>query len=84
MVYLLHFERPISPHHYIGYTEDIDARLEEHRNGHGARLCAVAAERGISFELVRTWDGDRTEECRLKNRKNGHRLCPICREEKTL
>ncbi len=84
-VYLLHFERPISPghttQHYLGFAEDLDARLERHRKGNGSRLCEVAAERGIGFELARTWGPEtRAFERQLKRRKEAPRLCPICRE----
>jgi predicted GIY-YIG superfamily endonuclease len=85
MVYLLHFDRPISERHttqhYLGFTEDIEERLREHRAGHGARLTQVANERGIGYIVVRVWeDGDRTFERKLKNRKNAPCLCPKCRE----
>jgi predicted GIY-YIG superfamily endonuclease len=81
-VYLLHFQSPISPshttQHYIGWAEDLESRITAHRNGRGARLCQVAKERGISFTVVRTWQGDRKLERQLKNRKNAPRLCPVC------
>lgn len=82
-VYLLHFDRPISPghttQHYLGYAEDVGPRVNAHRHGQGARLTQVAKERGIGFRLARVWpDGDRAFERRLKNRKNTPRLCPIC------
>ena len=81
-VYLLHLSAPVSPlhttQHYLGFATDLDARLAEHRNGTGARLLEVCKERGITFECVRTWEGDRTKERRLKNRKNSPRLCPVC------
>ncbi|HRJ42165.1 MAG TPA: hypothetical protein PL105_09795 [Caldilineaceae bacterium] len=81
-VYLLHFAQPISPahtaRHYIGYTDDLDARLSEHRAGRGSRFCVVAAERGIEFVLARTWPGNRTKERQLKRQKMAPRLCPIC------
>jgi hypothetical protein len=83
MVYLLHFSQPIAPgrhtaQHYIGFTEDLERRIAEHRAGTGSRLCEVAKERGISFVVAQLWEGDRTEERRLKRRKEGPRLCPIC------
>ena len=82
VVYLLHFERPISNghtcQHYLGWCLDLDARIAAHRAGRGARLTQVAIERGIDFEVVATWAGDRTVERRLKNRKESPRLCPIC------
>lgn len=81
-VYLLHFERPISPlhtcQHYCGYADDWRARLVDHRAGRGARLTQVAVERGIAFDVVAVWPGDRTYERTLKNLKALNRLCPIC------
>ena len=82
MVYLLHFDRPISDahtcQHYLGFCLDLRRRISEHRNHPDARLLQVAKERGIGFTVVRTWPGDRKEERRLKNGKNGPKLCPIC------
>jgi predicted GIY-YIG superfamily endonuclease len=87
-VYLLHFAKPIAPgrhtcQHYLGSAIDVDARLHEHLTGKGARLCQVAIERGIDFEVVRVWQTEpgaaRQMERRLKNQKMGNRLCPICR-----
>ena len=82
-VYLIHFDKPISTQHttqhYIGYAADVEKRLEAHQNGTGARLTAVANERGITYQVVRIWsDGDRTLERRLKNQKNARRYCPVC------
>lgn len=81
--YLLHFRQPISPahtaQHYLGWAEDIERRIAEHRAGRGARLTQVAKERGIDFVVVRTWEGDRSLERKLKSRKEAPRLCPICR-----
>lgn len=82
MVYLLHFDSPISPRHttqhYIGWTDDLETRIDAHRAGRGARLCEVAHERGIGFRVARTWPGDRGLERKLKRWKMGPRLCPIC------
>ncbi len=81
-VYLLHFERPISSNHtaqhYLGWTPSLATRVQKHRNGNGSRFCRVAAGRGIDFVVVRVWRGDRQLERRLKNRKNGRKLCPLC------
>jgi hypothetical protein len=38
----------------------------------------VLKQHGINFTVVRTWNGDRRLERRLKNRKNSPRLCPCC------
>ena len=85
MIYLLHFDKPISPahtcQHYIGYADDWEGRIEAHRAGHGARLTEVANERGIGFVVVRVWVGDRELERRIKNRKEGPALCPVCNPE---
>lgn len=81
-IYLLHFEQPLSTahtcQHYLGWCLDLDVRLKAHRAGRGARLTQIAVERGIGFEVVRTWPGDRTLERRLKNRKESPRFCPLC------
>lgn len=83
--YLLHFEQPIAPgrhttQHYLGYTSKrLRDRIASHRKGQGARLTQVAKERGIGFICVRTWRGtNRSFERRLKNRKEGPALCPVC------
>jgi len=78
-IYLLHFAKPFKhAKHYMGFTEDLDARIERHRAGDGARLLRVVKDAGIAFEVARTWIGDRTLERRLKKRKDAPKLCPIC------
>lgn len=81
-IYLLHFAQPISPahtcQHYLGWCLDLDTRMAAHRAGRGSRLTQVAVERGIDFVIAQTWPGDRTLERRLKHRKEGPRLCPLC------
>jgi predicted GIY-YIG superfamily endonuclease len=79
VVYLLHFERPYKhARHYVGYTDDLDRRLAEHRSGSGARLLAVIAEAGIGWTLARTWPGGRDLERAIKRAGHTPRLCPIC------
>lgn len=82
MIYLLHFSRPVCPtrptRHYLGWTNDLDQRIREHRQGKGARLTQVACERGITLTLAEVWQGDRKLERQLKRLKNSPRLCPIC------
>lgn len=78
-VYLLHFDTPIHhAQHYLGSCNDLSKRIARHRKGHGARLTQVCVERGISFEVVRIWDGGKVMELKLKSKKNGRKLCPIC------
>ena len=82
-VYLLHFSGPVAPghhtaQHYMGWSEDLGPRVNAHAHGQGARLTQVAKERGLSFVVARTWEGDRALERKLKRRHGAPRLCPIC------
>ena len=82
-VYLLHFLQPYHhARHYLGSTDDIDSRLQEHRTGQGARLTQVIHEAGISFILARTWEGGRDLERKLKRWHKSPDLCPICKAQK--
>jgi predicted GIY-YIG superfamily endonuclease len=89
-VYLIHFDRPIGDldnprgqaRHYLGYTEDLEARLKAHRSGNGSAIMAAVARAGVSWRLARTWAGERTLERRLKRRHNSPQLCPICKRER--
>jgi GIY-YIG catalytic domain len=85
LVYLVHLQTKLgSDHpkggagHYIGQTIDLERRLAQHREGTGARILAAANERGIAYDVVRTWPGGRDVERRLKNLRNAPRLCPTC------
>ena len=83
-VYLIHFETKLAhAGHYLGSTADLEARLQCHLHGQGARLMTVVTELGITWRLARTWPGDRKLERRLKRRKEGPRLCPICNPRAT-
>ena len=83
-VYLIHIDKPIGhARHYIGYSEDVAARLKRHRAGQGGRLLAAAVKRGIHFDVVRIWtEAGRAWEARLKRQGNIARLCPMCLNEK--
>ncbi len=95
-VYLLHFSRPYvgaqrNPNakrvqvvkHYIGYAKgDPQTRIEQHQQGHGARLTQVAVHAGIELVTACVWmNGTRKDERKLKNRKNAAKLCPYCQAE---
>jgi hypothetical protein len=88
-VYLIHFDQPLGDlsnprgqaRHYLGYTDDLQARLEAHRRGNGSAIMAAVTRAGITWQLARTWDGDRGLERQLKARHNSPQLCPICQEE---
>jgi predicted GIY-YIG superfamily endonuclease len=81
-VYLLHISPPYKhARHYLGYADDIGARVAAHRAGHGARLTQVAVDAGCILVLARMWpDTNRTFERTLKNRKHAPRLCPVCNQ----
>lgn len=81
VIYLLHFQRSYChARHYLGYTDNLDARLAAHRAGRGSPLVAAAIADGIEFELAATWAGDRHRERQLHRYHNTpRRLCPICR-----
>ena len=79
MVYLVHLERKLAhAQHYVGSCDDLEARLERHRQGGGARLMEVVTSQGISWTVVRTWPGGRQLERELKRYHASNRLCPLC------
>jgi predicted GIY-YIG superfamily endonuclease len=81
-VYLLHFDwRYRHAAHYLGWSENLPARLADHQSGHGARLLTVIHTAGIGWQLARTWDGTRALERQLKRRGGRARLCPICKAQ---
>jgi hypothetical protein len=80
-LYLLHIEPPYKhAKHYLGYSEDLPARLRAHAAGNGARLIAVATAAGCEWQLARVWIGDRRLE-RSKKKCGKTRSCPICRPD---
>ena len=84
-VYLIHFEHRLHhAGHYIGYSTNIEQRLELHRRGQGAKLMKAVAEAKISWQLARVWEGEtRDFERQLHNWKNSaRRICPVCRMER--
>jgi len=81
-VYLLHLDPPLKhARHYLGWTSNLDRRLEAHRSGRGARLMEVVKEAGGTFRLARTWVGSKSLERAIKDRKEAPKLCPVCTPE---
>jgi len=84
VIYLLHFSAPyFHARHYLGSTDDLLRRLNQHRLGtqsNGSPLIEAAREDGIRVTLVRVWDGDWQLEYQLKAWHNGGRFCPLCDE----
>jgi hypothetical protein len=83
VVYLLHFARPNAhARHYLGMTtRRLGVRLVEHIGGraNGSTLIAAVVAAGIPIRVARLWPGGDGLEARLKRRKKGPSLCPICR-----
>lgn len=78
-IYLIHFERPLAhARHYLGWASNLEKRITHHRRGTGGNLMRVIKEKGIGWQVVRTWAGDRFLERRFKNAANTPRLCPVC------
>lgn len=79
MVYLICFDEKIHhAKHYIGYTKNVEKRYKRHKAGTGSRLLKALNKRGIDYRVVRTWEGDKKWERKLKKRKNAKKLCPVC------
>ncbi len=85
VVYLIHLSRAYRhARHYLGWTQNLEQRLAEHRAGRGSPLLAAAVADGIELELAATWSGDRYDERRRHRMKNSPaRLCPICKAQRT-
>ena len=78
-VYLLHFQENYKhARHYLGYADNLSARLAQHKAGNGARLMEVIHDAGISWVVARIWPGGRDLERKLKGYHSGVKLCPIC------
>lgn len=78
-IYLIHFDQRFGhAGHYLGWAKNLEARVAHHRKGTGARLLQVVNQAGIDWNVVKTWQGDRHLERRLKNRGGASRLCPAC------
>jgi hypothetical protein len=84
-VYLLHFERPYKgrSRHYLGFTRNLEQRLESHRHGTACATTKLAFDRGIGFTLARTWPGTQKLERDIK-RTGVVNCCPVCRPAATL
>lgn len=80
-VYLFCFE-PAFGHakHYIGSTNNLVYRLQQHGAGGGCRLTAAALQAGCTITLARVWYGSGANaEYRLKVKyKRSVKLCPCC------
>ncbi len=82
VIYLLHFTQPVHhAKHYLGFCqsyESLESRLDYHERGQGSKLIKALRDNGGDFQLVRLWEGTRTQERKLKNRSVSCHVCPIC------
>jgi hypothetical protein len=68
-----------SLHQFVtGGPRDLARRLAEHGTARGARLMLAVRKAGISWQLARTWPGDRARERQLKRQGGAARRCPLC------
>lgn len=83
-VYLIHLDTPLHhARHYIGFARELDKRMYHHRHGTGARMLKACNERGITYQVARTWENTpQAFEYTLKRRKDSDFYCPFCRAAK--
>ncbi len=82
-VYVLHFDRPDAggSQHYVGMTQDVSRRLQNHQDGVLSTYVHNAVRAGRTFELVGWWRVPDDREARKveKRAKTLARfLCPHC------
>ena len=84
-VYLFHFHQPLGnpanrraqASHYVGFAEDLEARLEAQLAGRGAKIVQAAIGRGIGFDIYH-WPACLAVEKLIKARKQTSVYCPKC------
>lgn len=84
-VYLFHFNAPLGNRanpraqasHYIGFAEDLDARLAKQLAGRGAKIVAAALKQGLVFEIYH-WPACLATEKLIKKTKKTALYCPAC------
>lgn len=80
-VYTLYLDPPPDhARHHTGFGQDLEARLDAHARGEGARLTQVQLERGGTWRPAAAGPGTRDREAPLKER-GATRRCLICRDE---
>lgn len=90
-LYLYHFDEPLAhASHYLGSTDNVLARLQRHRAGHGARLTQVLTELGRTWKLAATYEikpsaplTTKEIERLAKGRHNARQHCPLCNPNHT-
>ena len=80
-VYLLHFASPVNgKRHYVGFTQNLVRRLNEHGGGIlGCNMTRAAVKKGVRVLLGNKWENVAPEhELKLKTEKNLKRHCSSC------
>ena len=79
IVYIIHLDNPLShAGHYIGYTDNLPARIQRHASGRGSPMLHAATVAGITWRVVRVLRGDKVLERELKSRHGARVFCPVC------
>ncbi len=65
--------------HYLGWALNLEGRIYMHRIGRGAKFLRAANRAGIAWQVVRTWEGGKDLERKLKRSHHAARFCPICK-----
>lgn len=84
-VYLFHFNAPLGnlsnsraqAQHYLGFSDDFDARMKKQLAGKGAKIVAAALKQGLIFELYH-WPACLATEKLVKKYKKTSAFCPAC------
>lgn len=83
-VYLIHFDEPwFHAQHYLGATENLPQRMQQHHQRGGSKLIQAINELGIGWTLAQLWimqgtTNQWTQERHAKAWKCAPRHCPIC------
>ena len=84
-VYILHFtEKLHNAQHYVGCTENLPRRMNEHLHGYsnGSKLVRAVIKNGIEVIVAKVYpDGDRALEKKIKAIKKTSLVCPICQNK---
>lgn len=67
--------------HYLGWSNDLENRLREHRTGKGSKFTQAACRRGLTIRVAEVWTGTRHLEKSIKRSRNLKRFCPLCQRE---
>lgn len=83
-VYVLHFDTPLAEHawHYVGATDNLLRRLQEHATGRGAKITAACLEKGIGWRVASVFTMRHRchflAERRVKRYHQANMFCGVC------